>query len=91
MTLRNLPTKQKQTHSHREQPSGCQGGEEGGWMGWEFEMSRCQLLGTDRISNRAQLHSTGDHIQYPTINHSGKDCEKEWAYAWLTAVQQKLT
>ena len=81
MTLMNLSTKQKQTHSHREQLSGCQGGEEWGWMEWEFEMSRCQLLGIDWISNRVQLHSIGNHSQYPMINHNGKDYEKEYIYA----------
>ena len=35
MAQMNLPTKQKQTHRHREKSSGCQGGgeEEVGWMG----------------------------------------------------------
>ena len=29
----NLSTKQKQTHRHREQTCGCQGGVGGGWIG----------------------------------------------------------
>ena len=29
-------TKQKQTHRHREQTCGCQGGEGGAGMEWEF-------------------------------------------------------
>ena len=32
MAQMNLPTKQKQTHRHREQTCGCQGG---GWWGRE--------------------------------------------------------
>ena len=35
MTQMNLPMKQKQTHGHREQTCGCQGGEGvgEGWIG----------------------------------------------------------
>ena len=34
MAKMNLPTKQKQTHRHRDQTCGCQGGERGeGWTG----------------------------------------------------------
>ena len=39
MTKMNLTMKQKQTHRHREQTCGCQGG-----MDWEFGISRCKLL-----------------------------------------------
>ena len=41
----NLSTKQKQTHRHREQTCGCQGGrgdEEG--TDWEFGVSRLKLI-----------------------------------------------
>ena len=34
MTQMNLPTKQKQTHRHREQICGCQGEEGREWDGW---------------------------------------------------------
>ena len=41
----NLSMKQKQTHRHREQTCGCQGGwEREGGMDWEFGFSRCKLL-----------------------------------------------
>ena len=43
MTQMNPSTKQKQTHRHREQTCGCQGGDEGG-MDWEFGISKCKLL-----------------------------------------------
>ena len=33
MAQMNLPTKQKQTHRHREQTGGYQGGGGGGWTG----------------------------------------------------------
>ena len=39
-----LSTEQKQTHGHREQAGGCQGGGGEGGMDWEFGVSRCKLL-----------------------------------------------
>ena len=40
-----LSMKQKQTHRHRKQTCGCQGGKGGGGrMDWEFGISRCKLL-----------------------------------------------
>ena len=42
MTQMNLSTKQKQTHRHREQTHGCQGGG-GRGMDGEFGISRCKL------------------------------------------------
>ena len=44
MTQMNLSMKQKQTHRHRGQTCGCQGGGEWGRMGWEFGISRCKPL-----------------------------------------------
>ena len=66
--------KQKQTHRHREQTCGCQGG----GKDWEFGISRCELLYTGWIDNKVLLYSTGNHIQYPVINHNGKQYEKEY-------------
>ena len=73
----NLPMKQKQTHRHKEQPCGCQGGGGGRGMDWEFGISRCKLLYTEWINNKVLLYSTGNYIQYPMINHNGKEYEKE--------------
>ena len=72
MTQMNLSTKQKQTHIHREQTCGCQGG--GGWRGmdWEFGVSRCKSLYTEGINHKVLLYSTGNYIEYPVINHNGK-------------------
>ena len=39
----NLSTEQKQTHRHGEQTCGCQGGEGGSVMDWEFGVSRCKI------------------------------------------------
>ena len=50
----------------------------GGGMDWEFGVSRCKLLHLAWIHNKVQLHSTGSYIQYPIINHDGKEYEKEY-------------
>ena len=54
--------KQKQTHKHREQTYGCQGG----WR-WErdelrVEISRCKLICIRWINNKVLLYSTGNYI-----------------------------
>ena len=45
----------------------------GGGVDWEFGVSRCKLLYLAWIHNRVQLYSTGSYIQYPVINHDGKE------------------
>ena len=81
MTQMNLSTKQKQTHRHRAQTCGCLGWGEGG-MDWEFGISRCKLLYREWINNKVLLYSTGNSIQYPVINHNGKEYEKECMYTY---------
>ena len=49
-------------------------------MDWEFETSRCKLLNIGWINNKVLLYSTGDYMQYPVINHNGKEYEKEPIY-----------
>ena len=46
----------------------------GGMVGkdWEFGISRCKLLYREWI-NKVPLYSTGNYIQYPVTNHSGKE------------------
>ena len=61
--------KQKQTHRHREQTCGCQGG----GMDWEFGVSWFKLLCIGWINNKVLLFSTGNYTQYPVINHNGKE------------------
>ena len=78
MTQMNLPMKQTQTHRHRDQTCGCQGGKSG-WMDWEFGISRSKLLHSEWI-NKVLLHSKGNNIQFPTINHNRKEYEKEHIY-----------
>ena len=68
----NLSTKQKQIHRHREQTCGCQGwGREG--VDEEFGVGRCQLLHLEWINNKVLMYNTGNHIEYPVINHNGKE------------------
>ena len=76
MTQMNLSMKQKQTHRHREQTCSCQSRGCGGGMDWEFGVSRCQLLYIEWVNNNVLLYSTGNYIQYPVINHNGKEYEK---------------
>ena len=51
-------------------------------MGWEFRISRCKLLSIGWINNKVLLDSTGNCIQYPVINHNGKEYEKECIYMY---------
>ena len=78
----NLSGKQKQTHRYREQTCGCQGGGWGTGKDWEFGVSRCKLLHTEWI-NKVLLYSTGNYIQYPMINHKGKEYEKEYICTYI--------
>ena len=72
MTQMNSST--KRTHRHREQACGYQGGREVKVeMKWEFGISRCKLIYRGWISNKILLCSTGNYIQYPVINHNGKE------------------
>ena len=64
MTQVNLSTNQK-------------GGKREGGMDCAFGMSRCKLLHIEWIS-KILLYSTGNYIQYPMINHNGKDNGKEY-------------
>ena len=84
MTQMNLPTKEKQTHRHREQNCGCQGGARGRerWIGNLGLADVNSILYMERINNKALLYSTGNYIQYPMINHNGKEYEKECIYMY---------
>ena len=55
----------------------------GGGMEWEVEVSRLQLIYIEWINNKVLLHSTGNYIQYPMINHNGKEyLKKECIYMY---------
>ena len=62
----NVSVKQKQTHRPREGSCGRQG-EGGGGMDWEFGVSRCKVLYTERI-NEVLLYSTGNYAQHPSCD-----------------------
>ena len=57
---------------------GCRGG-----MDWEVGVSRCELLNTEWINSKVLLYSTEKSIQYPRINHNGKNIKKN-AYMCIT-------
>ena len=70
MTHMNLPTKQKQ--KQREPSGGCQGEGAGGGIVWEAGVGRSKLSYIEWI-NQVPLYSTENYIQYPMINHNGKE------------------
>ena len=47
-------------------------GFEGG-MEWDVRLSRYKLLYREWISNKVLLYSTESYMQYPMINHNGKE------------------
>ena len=51
------------------------GTEEG--MDWESGIIRNKLVCIRWINNEFLLYTTRSYIQYPTINHNGKEYEKE--------------
>ena len=56
-----------------QQTYGCPGGN-GKWgIEWEAGVSRYKLSSTEWINSKVILHSTGNYIQYPVINHNGKE------------------
>ena len=67
-------------HRYREQICGCQGEGGRGGKDWKFGISRCELLYIEWINNKVLLYSTRNYIQYPVINHNGKEYEKEYIY-----------
>ena len=48
--------------------------------GKHFFISRCKLLYIEGIKKKNLHYSTGNYIQYPVINHNGKDYEKKYTY-----------
>ena len=59
-------------------------GIEGG-LKWEAGISRCQLLYLGCINNKVLMYSTGSYIQYPMINHDGKEFKKKMnEYIYIT-------
>ena len=75
--------KQKQNHRHREQMVAKEvGGGRG--MEWTIQVSRCKLLYIEWIHKVLQ-YSTENYIQYPMINHNGKEYFKnEYIYRFFS-------
>ena len=48
----------------------------------EFRVSKCKLLHIGWINNKVLLYSTGNCIQYPMINHDGKEYYKECIHVY---------
>ena len=45
-------------------------------LDWVFGISRRKLLYMEWINNKILLYSIENYIQYPIINHNGKEYEK---------------
>ena len=67
-------------------------GVEGG-LEWEVGISRWKLLYVEWINNKVLLYSTETYMQYPMINHNGKEYLKRnaglpwWRSGWESACQ----
>ena len=77
----NKSMKQKQTHRHREQTCSCQAGEgvgEGriGSLG----LADANYYIENGLNNKVLQYSTGNCIQYPLINHNGKEKKRLYTY-----------
>ena len=81
MAQMNLSTKQKQTHRHRDQTCGWQGGGRG--MDWEFAVGRCKLLHVGWMEKKVLLYNIGNYVQCPGINNNGKEYKKEYIYIYI--------
>ena len=68
----NLSAEQKQTHGHREETCGCQGGEGASGMEWEFGVRRYKLLYLEWISYEFLLYSTANYMQSLVMEHVGR-------------------
>ena len=60
----------------------AEGEDGGGGMDWELGISRCKLLYIGWINNKVLLNRIESYIQYPVINHNGKEYVKECAYTY---------
>ena len=77
----SISTKQKQTHRHREQTCGYQGGGGRDKLGvWDQQIQTT----TYKIdNNKVLLYSTGNYIQYLVMNYNGKESKKK-IYIYIT-------
>ena len=80
MKQMNLSVKQKRLTDIKNRLVVAKGMGSGGGMDWELGVSRCKILYTEWINYKVLLYSTGNYIQYPMINHNGKEYKKECIY-----------
>ena len=80
----NLSIENKQTHGHREQTCGCQGGGQGSGVDGDWGVSRCKLLHLEWKSNEIPLYSTGNSIHSRVMERDGGECEKKNVYVCTT-------
>ena len=66
---RNVSMQEEQTHRHREEVCGCQGGGKDWSLGWEDEI----YLHIKWINTRILQYGAGDSFQYLAINYNGKE------------------
>ena len=52
-------------------------------LDWELGISRCKLVYREWINHKVLLYSSGNHIQYPVINHNGKEQENIYIYIYI--------
>ena len=70
-----------QTYRHRKQTYGYQRGKGGRVkLGVWDQQIQATVYKIDK--QQVLLYSTGNYIQYPLINHSGKEYEKEYIYMY---------
>ena len=56
--------------------------EGGRGLDWEFGVGNCKLLHLKWINNKELIYSSGNYIQYPVINHNGKEYKKEHTHVY---------
>ena len=91
MTQMSISIKQKQLTDTEDRLGTTKGAEDGRGKDWEFETSRCKLSYIGWINNKTLLYITGNYIQYPVINHNGKEYEKEYIYESLCCTPETNT
>ena len=70
----SLSTKQKQIQRTRGQTCGCQ--RPGGGRGVDFEFG----VGRRYVYNKILMYGRENYIQYPVINHNGREQKVECIY-----------
>ena len=72
---RNVSMQEEQTHRHREEGCGCQGGGKDWSLGWADEI----YLHIKWINTQILQYGTGDSFQYLVIKYNGKEymCQAE--------------